>query len=234
MALTDDQIERYSRQIVLPEVGGRGQERLLQTVVAFVGDGEVAGVALHYLAAAGIGRIDWYPGTRFEAAQTLRAELADVNPDADIHLHPGTAVDAAGTWLAQSHVVVVVSNLRQCLDATNAAALRARVPLIVGMVSATDARLGMFTGYDERTPCLGCALHDAAEEPAPESMLAAPTAAVIGSLLALEVLALRLGLETTPAGVWLQYDADASTITRQTASKRPDCVVCAGAAGACT
>ena len=234
MALTDTQIERYSRQIVLPEVGGRGQVRLLQTVVAFVGDGEVAELALYYLAAAGIGRIDWYAGTRIQAAQTLRAELADLNPDAAIHLHPGPAMRVAGSRPEESHTVVAASSRRQCLEDANAAALRARVPLIVGMHSATGGRLGMFTGYDAAYPCLSCALHDAHEVLAPQSVLAAPTAAVIGSLLALEVLALRLGLETTPAGVWLQYDADALTITRQTTSKRPDCVVCAAAAGACT
>jgi hypothetical protein len=86
-ALSDAQIERYSRQIVLPEIGGAGQARLLATSVLILGGGPLAEMAALYLAGAGIGRI-----ALLQAAGTLADAVGDLNPD--VAIAHGAAVDA--------------------------------------------------------------------------------------------------------------------------------------------
>ena len=77
--LTDVQIDRYSRQIILPEVGGRGQERLLAARVALIGAGVMAATAARYLTGAGIGEL------RLSAdLAALSDELRDLNPDVTV------------------------------------------------------------------------------------------------------------------------------------------------------
>ena len=129
MALTEDQVRRYARHILLPDVGGRGQERLLAACVAVdVGPGHGAEVAaLAYLAAAGVGRLRLLgdtegPVTRDDVAggilfgagdvgrprsRALRDRLAGINPDVDVT----AAADPAG------HVLVVDGGTGACADA---------------------------------------------------------------------------------------------------------------------
>src|SRR5262245_29954543 len=80
MALSDAQIDRFSRQIILPEIGAGGQQRLLQSSIALAGGGALADVAALYLAGAGVGRIALHGVDR----AALRARLLDLNPDLDV------------------------------------------------------------------------------------------------------------------------------------------------------
>src|ERR1700690_3534441 len=90
MALSDAQIDRFSRQIILPQIGGIGQERLLQSSVAVAGDGELAAITALYLVSAGVGRIALHRSHR------LSAELGDLNPEVQVTLASGAlgSVDA--------------------------------------------------------------------------------------------------------------------------------------------
>lgn len=91
MALTDTQVRRYARHVLLREVGGRGQERLLAASVRLLGDGRAAEEAALYLAAAGIGRLTLDP----PLAERLGERLAAMNPDCVVVAGDG-AEGAAG------------------------------------------------------------------------------------------------------------------------------------------
>src|SRR5262245_10286199 len=84
--LTDAQVERYSRQVILPEVGGRGQARLLGARVALAGDGPAAGTAATLLGRAGVGTLALIDGP---------AALPELAPDCRLVRDPGAAVDVA-------------------------------------------------------------------------------------------------------------------------------------------
>jgi len=86
MALTDNQIERYSRQIIVPGVGGRAQERLLASRLALVAEPADAASALAYLAGAGVGRIVVHPVGDSASYGEIIERLRDLNPEASIRI----------------------------------------------------------------------------------------------------------------------------------------------------
>jgi hypothetical protein len=86
MALTDNQIERYSRQIIVPGVGGRAQERLLASCVAIVAESADAAGAVAYLAGAGVGRIVMHPVGERASYDALVERSRDLNPDVSVSL----------------------------------------------------------------------------------------------------------------------------------------------------
>ncbi|MGH7914992.1 MAG: hypothetical protein ACREPW_10130, partial [Candidatus Binataceae bacterium] len=96
MALTDNQIERYSRQIIVPGVGGRAQERLLASCVAIVAGIADAASALAYLAGAGVGRIVMYPVGDWTAYRALIERISDLNPETNVHIASDKTSDTLG------------------------------------------------------------------------------------------------------------------------------------------
>jgi len=84
MALTNSQIERYSRQIVVPKLGGRGQERLLSSCVILAGELEDLMLPLRYLAAAGVGTIRLRSPQAIQPRDRLMAELGELNPEVQV------------------------------------------------------------------------------------------------------------------------------------------------------
>jgi molybdopterin/thiamine biosynthesis adenylyltransferase len=226
MPLSEVQIERYSRQIILPEVGGRGQTRLLQSAVTVVGDGPLAYTVMLYLTAAGVGRITWCvsDGTLATGGQRLHDDLNDLNPDVHLRLERlDPTAEGAVPADPPSALIVVIPSDALTLAGANLRAIQQRVPLIVGLA---DGHMGWMAAFAER-PCACCW---AVTWPASTAVSDDPaTGGVIGSLAALTGVQFLLGIGATRWGTVLQYDGSKSTMTESPVAARPGCSACAPA-----
>lgn len=248
--LSDGELDRYARHIVLKEVGGAGQRALQAASVAVIGAGGLGSPCLQYLAAAGVGRLTIIDDDRVSLSNLQRQVL---HRTADV----GRAkVDSARDALAalNPHVEVVTHAVR--LDAGNAAALLAghdvvadgsdsfatrlavadaaqalRIPLVSAAVGPFDGQLATYRGWEAGRPCYRCLVGAATEPPgtscADTGVLGALTG-VMGSLQALEVLREIVGFGETLAGRLLLYDALGGRMRTITLAKDPGCTGCGG------
>jgi adenylyltransferase/sulfurtransferase len=203
MTLSDAQIDRYSRQIILPQIGAQGQQRLLQSAVAVVGDGALAEVVALYLAGAGVGRIALQGIDR----EALHAAIMDLNPDVAASL-------SAGAFGEADLLMVCNATLAQ-LDHSAAA----RRPVIAGgdrwLVVASNASV-----------CAGCAARAVSAVDAPPSELDSPVYGVIGSLMALAALKFLVGIAEPPRRAWQEFDPLRSALTEHRFERAADCPSC--------
>lgn len=229
--LSDPQIERYSRQIILPQVGGKGQERLLRAKVLVSGTGPLQAHALLYLAAAGIGRIGLYDAGHSPIWAALTPEAQDsavialqrLNLDCTVVTHDNqTQSDQDDIVHLVEHYDVVIAEPNARL---HAACYVARRPFICGQASATAAWFAVYCGYEENRPCFSC-------EPLPfsealTSSNAEETAAsFVGTVLATEAIKLVLGLTLTGSTKLLQCRFPELSFHDRVLAKNPHCSVC--------
>lgn len=226
--MNDQQLLRYSRQIMLPDVDIDGQEKLLAARVFIIGLGGLGSPVAMYLAAAGVGHLvladfdtvdlsnlqrqiahttDRIGQTKVEsAAHSVRA----LNPDVQITCITDV-LDSESLALHISQVDVVVD----CCDnfttrfAVNAACVAAKIPLVSGAAIRLEGQVAVFDNRDPHCPCYRC-LYDAESEEnttcAANGVLS-PVVGVIGSMQALETLKLIVGFGKSLAGKLLLFDA---------------------------
>lgn len=209
MPLTDEQVDRYSRQIILPEVGGTGQEKLLGARVRVSDRGSVGAWASRYLVAAGVGEVVIEP----ELGGELRAALADLNPDCRI--------DTEGGRLGGKRSPLVL--LASAGDASIADGWRSGVPMVVARLRGAAGDLTVLESSLPSSACPGCAgVERPADEPGAAGAL--PHAAPFIAVLAVsEVLKLVLGVGRTLHGRRLTYDAKAQVVAEAPLDCRPGC-----------
>jgi len=212
LSLTEAQIERYARQILLPEIGGRGQTRLLAAHVALAGAGEAATAAAVLLGRAGVGRLDLLG---------QEGPLPELGPDCRVR-RLGLD-DAIGV---EPEVDVLVDLVG---DAGRTATLGRRVqaaarPVVVGVLAGARAAVATLVGR----PCVACLPRPllALERADLSGPLAAPTALAAGALAASETLALLL-LPPTPGRLHTLAAAD-GRFTATPLDPTAGCPVCRG------
>lgn len=246
MSLTEQEILRYSRHIILPEVGGRGQKRIKASAVLVAGIGAAGSAAAMYLAAAGVGRITlWDPAVLTAAdlsgaiahtrvrigqnrAESGRAKLEAINPDANITAI--TAPDALPALVAGHQVVVATTG---DWTAVQAAAIASGVAVVfAGVHGAT----GAVFAYRPGEPCLGCIGADLAagssllpeEAAGVDGRVVSAAGGVIGTAAATEALKLILGIGTPLTGRLLRYDGWEARFREEPVTRRSGCSLCAG------
>jgi adenylyltransferase/sulfurtransferase len=225
MSLSDQQIERYSRQIVLPEIGARGQEALVGSAAAVIGTGEAARAAASYLAGAGVGRVDLFPGRSesAEAAREIGRQALRLNPEVRVEVQSLPAEPCTDGWTGRYGAVVCASD-SATLRAV--AAGRRRGTLVAGGPVGSCGWLWIARGQRPGDPCAACAERDALADPSAvgKSALASSVAGVVGSLLSLAALKLLLGIGVEPPGFWL-YDGQSESLVLREEARDP-CPAC--------
>lgn len=207
--ISDAELTRYARQIILPEIGGSAQGRLRGASVGIVGCGGIGSPAIQYLAAAGVGRLilidddavdlsnlqrqTIYPTDTVGSPKAASAAeaVARINPHVATTVRP-VRIDAgnAAAAIAGADVVLDGSDNFATRLAVADAAHAARVPLVSAAASRFDGQLSVYRGWEAGLPCYRCLVGDARDQAgatcADEGVLG-PVTGVLGSLAALEV-----------------------------------------------
>jgi adenylyltransferase/sulfurtransferase len=246
-ALSAREIERYSRQLVLPEWSGAVQERLGGASAVVVGAGALGSPAATYLAAAGVGRVgvvdgDWVeisnlqrqflhftPDIDSQKAESAAQKLGLLNTEIAVEPYP-VVVDAdnASAIVMGADVVVDCTDSFETRYLINDACCSQRVPLVeAGALGFGGMVMAIRPG---ETACYRCAFPSAPDNAprcADVGMLGA-VAGVVGSLQALEALKLLSGVGVPPGDVILHFDGLTLAQTLVRTSRRSDCTACAG------
>ncbi len=247
--LTDAELERYARHIVLREVGGAGQTKLKAARVAVVGAGGIGCPALQYLAAAGAGHITLFDNDTVSLANLQRQTLFT---ESDIGLSKA-ATAAARLRALNPHVTLIPRMLR--LDAANAsislaghdivldgsdnfatrlvvadATHASRVPLVSAAIGQFHGQIGTWRGWEATLPCYRCFVGDAHDADACDSCaevgVLGAMAGIMGSFAAMEAIRAITGFGDDAAGKLHIFDGLAPSMRTIRMPKDPGCRTC--------
>ena len=245
-----EQLERYARHIILPDVGGAGQTRLLRAHALVVGAGGLGAAIIPYLAAAGVGRLTIVDDDAVDLSN-LQRQVIHATPDIGLNkaenaaaavrrLNPEIAVSAVTDRLTVANAMALVGAADLVLDGTDNFATRyllndschlAGRPLVSAALLRFEGQLFVSPGGD--APCYRClfpAAPAAGTIPScSEAGVFGALAGVMGTLQATEALKLLLRLGEPMAGRFVLYDALAARFTEMRAKKRCDCPLCGDA-----
>ena len=247
--MRDAELSRYSRHILLDDIGIEGQERINAARVLVIGAGGLASPAVLYLVAAGVGTLTlvdddvvdltnlqrqiMHDSGSIGSAKVLSAQAsaARINPLTRLVALQQRA-DAAllDNLLPQSDVVLDCSDNFATRQAINAACVRHRVALVSGAAVQFDGQISVFDPRRADCPCYACAFppHSAPDPVACATMgVFAPVVGVIGCMQAAQALMLVGGFGTPLAGALLMLDGRSMEWTRIRMPRDPACSVCA-------
>ncbi|MBP6850076.1 MAG: molybdopterin-synthase adenylyltransferase MoeB [Rhodoferax sp.] len=249
--MTDDQLLRYSRHILLDEVGIDGQERIGAAHALVIGAGGLGSPVALYLGSAGVGRItlidhDTVDLTNLQRqiahttarigqpkVTSARDAITAINPDVAVEVVQQRADDALlDQWVPQASVVLDCSDNFQTRHAVNAACVRHRKPLVSGAAVRFDGQVSVYDSRDGTCPCYACVFPPDAdfEEVRCATMgVFAPLVGIIGTLQAAEALKLLCGAGRSLAGRLLMLDGRTMEWTELSLPRDASCPVCGGA-----
>lgn len=255
-ALDEQEIQRYQRQVSLPEFGLQGQAQLKDSSVLIVGVGGLGTPAAQYLAAAGVGRLGLMDDDFVEIHNLQRqilystedvgmrkveratARLTDMNPGVRIEAHPVRLTAAnAEEFVARYDVIIDGTDHLGSRQILNSLCVRLRKPLIYGALFRFEGVASVFCAPAEHAPCYAC-LHGA-QEPPPgvaadcnEAGVLGVLPGVIGLIQATEAIKVLCGIGKPLVGRLLQYDALTMKTREWTVPRNPECEVCGSGAPA--
>jgi sulfur-carrier protein adenylyltransferase/sulfurtransferase len=246
-SLTAEQRERYSRHLLLPEVGMDGQQKLLDARVLLLGAGGLGSPAALYLAAAGVGTLGIVDNDEVDLSN-LQRQVIHSSERIGVHkvdsaeqtinaLNPDVKVEKYPVRLGADNIVEIISGYDVIVDGLdnfptryllNDASVRLGIPVVSAAILGFEGQLSVFKPYDG--PCYRCLF------PVPPPAELAPSCGAngvlgvlpgtMGLLQATEVIKLILDEGDTLIGRLLMYDALAATTTEVKVRRDPDCPIC--------
>ncbi len=233
VALTAEETLRYHRQIILPQVGPRGQERLKKASVLLVGVGGLGSPAALYLAAAGIGRLGQVlhdtPSVGRSKTESAHRRIARINPDVEVQEYPVRLTsDNALNTLEGWDVVVDGSDNFPTRYLVNDACVLLGIPFVYGAIFRFEGQASVFAAPGG--PCYRCLFRD---PPPPDAVPSCAEAGVLGvlpgllgTIQATEAIKLVLGIGDPLVGRLLLVDTLTMEFREVELRRDPDCVVC--------
>jgi len=243
-ALGDEELLRYARQVILPQIGAAGQEKLKAARVLIAGIGGLGCLAATYLAAAGIGNLTivdhdtvahenlnrqvLHHGADIGTAKVDSAarKLKAINPFCRVRpvhqtLQPDNALDLA----ADAMLIVDATDNIAARKVLNRAAIGLGIPLIYGGVNRFQGTVS--TLIAGQTPCFECLFPNSRDKGGPVGVIG-PAAAMVGAVQSLEAIKIIIGMDGLLTNRMLSIDGRTMTIKTVLIARDPDCPACGG------
>jgi len=249
--MNDQQLLRYSRHILLDQIGIEGQEKIIKAHVLIIGAGGLGSPAALYLASAGVGKITLVDDDTVDLTNLQRQILHNterlgmskvgsgkqtlelINPEIEIHILQERASEARlHELIAEADMVLDCCDNFATRHAINRACVSLKKPLVSGAAISFDGQISVFDSRQSHSPCYACLYPvDLNFEETQCSMMGvfAPLVGIIGSMQAAEALKLIIGTGKSLAGRLLILDAQHMEWTQIGISHNPSCPVCQSA-----
>lgn len=246
--MNDQQLLRYSRHILLPEIGIEGQEKWLAAHALVIGAGGLGSPAAMYLAASGVGTLticdhDTVDLTNLQRqllhrtsavgepkAVSAQRTLAEINPDCKVAaLQARADAQTLAELVAHADVVLDCSDNFATRYAANRACLQAGIPLVSGAATRFEGQVSVFDFRRTDSPCYNCLYpetHESEETRCAVMGVFAPLVGIIGALQAAEALKLLAGTGDSLSGRLLLLDALTMNVRNARLGRDPACPVC--------
>jgi len=254
--MDDTQLLRYSRHILLDEIGIEGQQRLMQSHALVIGAGGLGSPVALYLATAGVGHITLVDHDQVDLTNlqrqiahnldrvgqdkvsSARQSMLAINPDLQVRtLVQRADAQALDVLVAEVDVVLDCSDNFRTRHAVNAACVKHRKPLVSGAAIGFDGQISVYDSRLPDMPCYACVFppEAAVQDVACATMgVFAPLVGIIGSMQAAEALKLLAGIGESLAGRLQMLDARRMEWSEIRMARAADCPCCAGRPAAAT
>lgn len=249
MSLNDDELERYARHIVLPDIGGAGQNAIKAAHLLVIGAGGIGSPVIQYLAAAGIGALTIVDDDVVSLSNLQRQTLyttQDVGQPkaqvaaARVHaLNPYVAVTPIETRVTAAQMPDLLDGISVVIDGSDNFATRlavadaanaARVPLVSAAIGQFQGQLGVFRGWEADKPCYRCFVGDAHDaddcDTCADVGVLGAMVGMMGSMAAMEAIRCVTGFGTDPAGKLQLVDGLDLSMRAIRLPKDPACSAC--------
>jgi len=246
--MNDDQLLRYSRHILLDEIGIEGQQRLIESHALIIGAGGLGSPVALYLGTAGVGQItivdhDSVDLTNLQRqiahrmarigrpkVESAARSIHEINPEVSVEaLVQRADANVLDTLVARANVVLDCSDNFATRHAVNAACVKHRKPLVSGAAIGFDGQISVYDTRDDAAPCYACIFPPEAtvEEGRCATMgVFAPLVGIIGTMQAAEALKLLAGVGSSLAGRLQMLDARTMEWNEIRVGRQSECPVC--------
>lgn len=252
-ALTDEQLDRYARHIVLKDIGGIGQKKILDAHVLIIGAGGIGCPAIQYLAAAGIGALTIIDDDVVSLSNLQRQVLFTVDdigkPKVDVAKKSAQAINPevvintvsqrltaqsfaedAVSFFGQFDVILDGSDNYQTRLLVSDLSLAHRIPLVSAAIGQFQGQLGIFRGWEDDKPCYRCFVGDALDpddcDNCSEVGVLGAMVGLMGSFAAMEAIRVITGFGDDPAGKLQLFDGLRPSMRSINLPKDPECKSC--------
>ena len=242
--LSQEELLRYKRQIMIPDIGEEGQKKIREAKVFVAGIGGLGSISSYYLTAAGIGSLRIADRDKIEPSNLNRQiihwteDIGEWKTESGLRklksLNPNCSIEAIRTEITEHNCREIVGDCSIILDAMdnmktrrilNAVAVKNRIPYIFGGVHQLDGMVSTF--IPGKTPCLECVFpDDGSESSSPPPGILGPLPGVIACFQVIEAIKIIVGLEGLLTSRLLSFCANDMTFREFKIKRDPECAVC--------
>jgi len=245
--MNDQELLRYSKQIMLPQIDIEGQQKIIDSTILIIGMGGLGSPTALYLAAAGVGHIIIADFDQVELSNLQRQIIhrtSDIGDDKVnsaksklLELNPNIKVTIANELVHTDNLSSLIKGVDIVLDGTdnfesrfeiNKACVEFQKPLISAAVIRLEGQISVFKGYEKEQPCYQCLYseEDSGRESCAENGVLAPVAGLIGTIQALQAIKVLLNLGEQLCGVLMLVDALDLSFRKVKIVKDSECPIC--------